>query len=355
MSSEKTEQPTPGRLRKAREDGQVAKSRDFTQILLMVALIGWSLSQFGSIMSTFGELLSMPGRLYGLQFRESMPILVAMSVRISIELLLPYLLIVLVVGVFSEAIQTGGLISFKALLPRGDRLNPVNNAQQMFAMKNFIEFFKNCLKVVVLSVIVYLVVRDSLAPLVKVPSAGLGAAGLALGEMMRVLAVQTAVVFGAIALADLVWQRHQYVKGLMMSMDEIKQEYKQMEGDPHMKGHRKELAREIAMGDGVEQTRKSSVVVANPTHLSVALLYKQGETPLPMVMAKGAGAVALAMREAAREEGIPVVHNIPLARALMKKVRVGEYIPTELLEPVADLLLTVRRLEQERLMETIDE
>ena len=353
--SEKTEQPTDHKIRQAREDGQVAKSKDFTQALLMGALFGYTLMNSSAIFKTLGDMISLPGQLYGMEFEVAVSLAVAGLVQNGIEILAPYVLIVLFIGIAAEAFQTGMLISFKALIPKGDKLNPINNAKQMFTMKNLMEFVKSCLKVLFLGFLVYFVVRDSLDTMIKIPLAGIGAAGLALGEMMRILTINTFVCFAAVAVLDMGYQRYSYTKGLMMSMDEIKQEYKQMEGDPHMKGHRKEMAREIVLGDEpVRATRDASVVVTNPTHVAIALYYEEGKTPLPLVLAKGEGAVAEAMKAAAAEEGIPVLQNIPLARALLAQATLGQYIPSELIEPVAELLLALRRLAEERNEEDFD-
>lgn len=352
--SEKTERPTEHKIRKAREDGQVAKSKDFTQALLIGALFGYTLVMAGDIMRTLGEMISLPGQLHGMDFRDAVSMAVTALLRNAVELLLPYVLIVVVVGIFAEALQTGLLLSFKVLMPKGERMDPINNLKQMFTMKNAVEFVKSCLKVIFLTLLVYFVVRDSLDTMIKIPLMGIGAAGLALGEMMLVLTVNTFICFAAIALLDVVWQRYSYIKGLMMSMDEIKQEYKQMEGDPHMKGHRKELSREIAMGEMVQRTRDATVVVTNPTHVAVALFYEEGKTPLPIVLSKGEGYVAEAIRRVAEEEGIPILQNIPLARALLSKAQLGQYIPSELIEPVAELLLTLRRISEERNEEDFD-
>ncbi|MES3002893.1 MAG: type III secretion system export apparatus subunit SctU [Pseudomonadota bacterium] len=346
--SEKTEQPTPQRLRKAREDGNVPKSKDFTQILVMGALFGYALATSGETFSAFTEMLHIPARMYGVPFQEASTLMLVTLLHGGISLLMPYLLIVVVVGVLAETLQTGLLFSIKALMPKGDKLNPISNLKQMFSVKSFVEFIKNILKVIFLTVLVYMVVRDSLSPLTKVPLSGMGAAGLALGEMMKTLVIYVCVGFGAIALLDLVWQRRKHIKDLMMSMDEIKQEYKQMEGDPHVKGHRKELAKEIAMGEMVQKTRKASVVVTNPTHIAVALYYEEGKTPLPVVLSKGEGAIAEAIKRIAEEEGIPILQDVPLARALNSTAQLDQYIPSELIEPVARVLLTLRRLAQER-------
>jgi type III secretion protein U len=349
MSSEKTEQPTDHKLRQAREDGQVPKSKDFTQTLLMGALFSYTLVDSSNLVRLLGQMIVFPAQIYGMDFRDAAAMEVSLLLHNAIELLMPYILIVLIVGIFAEMVQTGVLFSFKSLMPKADKLNPVANLKQMFSMKNIIEFVKSNLKVAFLTILVYFVVRDSLAPLIKIPPAGIGAVGLALAAMLKKLVIYTFVGFGAIALFDLVYQRYSYIKGLMMSMEEIKQEYKQMEGDPHVKGHRRELAKEIAMGEMTQKTRKASVVVTNPTHLAVALYYEEGKTPLPIVLSKGEGLIAKEIVRIAKEEGIPVMQNIPVARALFKTAHIDQYIPSELVEPVAEVLLALKRLAQDRL------
>jgi type III secretion protein U len=348
MSGEKTERPTDHRLRKAREEGQVAKSKDFTQTLLLGALFGYTLVAADRIVKGFAEIMLAPARVHGVEFRGAASIVVAQALQITFELLMPYLLIVLVVGVFAETLQSGLIFAFKALAPKAEKLDPVSNLKQMFSTKNWVEFLKAILKVAFLTALVAIVLRDSLDAMLKVPPAGIAAVGLAVSELLEILIGYTFVAFGAIAFFDFVYQRHSYIKGLMMSIEEIKQEYKQMEGDPHVKSHRRQLAQEIAMGEMVEKTRKASVVVTNPTHLAIALLYEEGRTPLPLVLGKGEGLVAKEIVRIAREEGIPVMQNVPLARALMRSAQIDQYIPGELIEPVAEVLLALRRLAQER-------
>jgi type III secretion protein U len=353
--TEKTERPTEHKIRQARKDGQVAKSKDFTQALLIGALFGYTLLNAGAIFRSLGEMIALPGQLHGMVFRDALSLALASLLRRGIELLWPYVLIVIVVGLFAEGLQTGLNVSFKMLVPKGERLDPVNNLKQVFSARNAVEFVKSCLKVTFLGFLVYFVVRDSLDTMTKIPLTGIGAAGLALGEMVRILTINTFICFAAIALLDMVWQRYQYIKQLMMSMEEIKQEFKQMEGDPHMKRHRKDIAREIAMGQMVERTRDASVVVTNPTHVAVSLYYEEGKTPLPIVLSKGEGYIAEAIKRVAEEEGIPVLQNIPLARALLSRAQLGQYIPSELIEPVAELLLALRRISEQRSEEDFDE
>lgn len=344
--SEKTEQPTDQKLRKAREEGNVSKSKDFTETVLMGGLLTYTLVAGPGIVRTMTEMMLVPAQLYGMPFRDALALLMVSVMRKSIELLLPFVGVVLFLGIGVEALQTGFNLSFKALVPKGERLNPLANFKQMASKRNLVEFIKSLFKLGILSVVVYLIVRDAIDPLSKIPLAGIGAAGLALADMMYWLTLCTFLAFAAIAVLDFLWQRYQYTKSLMMSVDEVKQEYKQMEGDPHVKGHRREFAKELVFGDEAEATRDASVVVTNPTHLAVALYYEEGETPLPMVLAKGEGTVAEAMKRVAEEEGIPILRDVPLARALMADARVKQYIPSELIEPVAHLLVSLRRLGQ---------
>ncbi|MDB5798420.1 MAG: EscU/YscU/HrcU family type secretion system export apparatus switch protein [Paucimonas sp.] len=350
MSSEKTEQPTHQKIKKAREEGQVAKSRDFTQTLLMGALLGYTVANGPAIVSAFSSIWVLAGSLYGTEFRTGVSLLLTHSLDVLVMQLLPYLLIVLVVGIGGEMAQTGVLFAFKALKPKGDKLNPVSNLKQMFSMKSLVEFIKNILKVIFLSVLVAIVIRDAINDMSKIPAVGIAGAGVAMVEMLKKMTIYTFIGFGAIALADLVWQRKQYIKGLMMSMEEIKQEYKQMEGDPHVKSHRKETARDIVFGDdpAPAKTRNATAVITNPTHLAVAIRYEQDVTPLPIVIAKGADAVAFRMIEVARACNIPVLQNVPLARAMTARAEVDQYIPSEFVEPVAEVLLIIKRMAAER-------
>ena len=344
MSGEKTEQPTEHKIRKSREEGQVAKSKDFTQALLVGALFGYFLANSSDIFRRFIGIIVFPAQLYGMDFQDAVRMEIDHFLREFAIILGPFILIVIVVAIFGEMIQTGVLFAVKALIPKGDRINPAANVKNIFSMKNFVEFLKSILKVCFLSILITMVIRDSLNMLILLPSKGLASAGVTIADMLKTLVIYSFLAFGAIALADLIFQRYNHRKQLMMSMDEIKQEYKQLEGDPHMKGHRKQVAKELAMGEISLKTRKSSVVVTNPTHLAVALFYQQDVTPLPVVMAKGKDLAAYQMVNVARQFGIPVMQNVWLARALTESAQVDQYIPSDLIEPIAELLIALRRI-----------
>ena len=344
MSGEKTEQPTAKKLRDARRKGQVAKSRDFTQTALVLALFAYLIAAGGHLAKAFGELLLMPMDQIQQPFRDVVGSVAQLALQDAATLLLPFLGIAIVVAVFAEALQVGVLFAFDAIKPSAKKLNVIENAKNMFSKKSLVEFLKNFLKVAFLGALLYVVIRGELGRLATLPLAGIAGVGEAIAMLLKTLIVNVAVAYTVIALADFLWQRHSYRKGLMMSKEEVKQEYKEAEGDQHVKGHRKHLHQELLMSGSVEKTRKASVVVTNPTHVAVALHYEEGTTALPVVLAMGTDLVAQRMKALARELGIPVMENVPLARALLADAEVDAFVPADLLEPVAEVLRLVQAL-----------
>ncbi len=344
--SEKTEQPTSKRLRDSRKKGDVAYSKDFTQTVLILAIFGYLLAASGRMVDTLAQMILMPGTLLQMGFNDAANTLVQALLKEAAWLVLPFIGIVLVAGIFSDALQVGVLFAFEKLKPSAKKLNALANLKNIFTKKNFMEFLKSVLKISFLSVLLTLLIRDALPIMTSIPQAGLAGLGQVVGALMKTMLIHIGLAYGAIALADLAWQRFQYRKGLMMSKDEVKQEYKEMEGDPHIKHQRKHLHQEMLQEGAVNSARKATVVVTNPTHLAVALRYDAEETPLPVILAKGEGALAERMMQAAREAGVPVMQNIPLARALTEHGQPGQYIPSELVEPVAELLRLLQQMQQ---------
>lgn len=343
--SEKTEQPTAKRLRDSRQKGDVAYSKDFTQTLLILAIFGYLLASSGQIVEQLGQMILLPGTLLQLDFHDAANTLVIETLTAAAWTLLPFIGIVLGVGIFADAMQVGILFAFEKLKPSGKKLNILNNAKNIFSKKNFVEFLKSCLKIGILSSLLATLIRDAMPILTSIPQAGLPGLGQVIATLLKTMLVYIGLAYSVIALADFVWQRMQYRKGLMMSKDEVKQEYKQMEGDPHIKHQRKQLHQEMQQQGAVQAARKATVVVTNPTHYAVALRYDEEETPLPLILAMGEGALAQRMMDAAREAGVPVMQNIPLARALTAQGEAGQYIPSELVEPVAEVLRLLQQLD----------
>ena len=342
--SEKTEQPTAKKLRDAREKGEVAKSRDFTQTVLIVALFSYVVASGPQLVNQMRQLMLMPFSYLQQDFASALNNLLDEMFKEAVSVMLPFLMIVLVLGIFVEAMQTGMLISFKSLMPSAKKLNVAANAKNMFSKKNLIEFFKSIFKIAVISWVLYALIRSHLPTLMLLPYKDIGVLGAVFAEIFKTLVIHTGLAYLVVSLADLLWQRHQYTKGLMMSKDEVKQEYKGMEGDPHIKSQRKHLHMELMQSDAVAKASQATVLVTNPTHYAIALNYQEGDTPLPLVMAKGEGALAQRMIDAARAAGVPVMRNIPLAHALFDTAEVNQYIPSDLIEPVAALLRLITDL-----------
>jgi type III secretion protein U len=344
--SDKTEPPTPKRLREAREKGQVAKSRDLVSALLFIVIFAILIGTSDTYVRSLGSLMMLPGDLYTLPFIVAVRELGVAAINVTFALMLPMLGAVILTGIAGNVAQTGFLLAFKAMKPDLNKLNPGAQLKNMFSVKNLMEFVKSIVKITVLGVILYIIVRADLRDLLySATSCGLGCVVVIGSKMLTQVAIYAGMVFVIVAAADYFLQYQQHIKGLRMSKDEVKREYKEMEGDPLIKGKRKQFHHEIMMEDTRQRVRKSSVLVTNPTEIAIAILYDE-ETPLPMIIAKGEGFLAQRMIAIAKEEGIPIMQNIPLARSLHAEAPVDQYIPTSLIEPVAEVLRWLQTLQR---------
>lgn len=347
MSGEKTEQPTPKRLRDSRQKGQVAKSQDVTTALLMCATFATIGVSWEWFLRKVKELILLPAAFYHLPFEQAFQQVTYGVLVQSLLLSLPVVLVGFLAGAAGAYLQVGPLLTFDPLKPELKKLNPFEKAKQIFSVKNGIEFLKSGLKVIVIGVIVTVLIRSTVGPLTRIPYGGDAALLSSIGPIMKALAINVSLAYVSLAGFDYFFQRYQHIKQLKMSKDEVKREYKESEGDPQIKGKRRQLHQELMANDSVQRTRKATVVVTNPTHLAVALYYDENDQQLPRVLAKGEDHVALRMKQIAREEGIPIMENVPLARALYADVAISHYIPRDLIEPVAEVLRWVKQLKEE--------
>lgn len=347
-TGEKTEEATPEKLRKAKEEGQVPKSQDFVSalgfasgFLTFAALLTYVMSELKDFtmaaleaavkeptMATIGKLLT-----------DAVPLI--------LKLTLPIGGAVFVMGVFSNVLQTGFFLAFKVLIPKLDKVNPVNGLKGMFKLKKFIDLLKNMIKMGIAAWLAWSILRDSLHDMTltimyPLPSSVSFASGV-LWEYL----IKTLVLFVGIGAADLLWARHQFNKEMMMSKYDVKQEYKQSEGDPHMKGHRRQLAQELLFSGSMENVKNADAVVVNPAHIAVAIKYDKDKSKSPTVVAKGMRIHAEKIKEIAKHYGIPILRNVPLAQAL-NKLDIGEEIPEELYEAVAEVLSFVYKIKEEQ-------
>lgn len=344
---ERTEQPTARRLAQARRRGQVAKSTDLSAaidlggaVVLLVALGG---SLVASMVVTLrgvldGQAPGDPLRVDGLTAAGWW-----VAGRIALAAV-PLTLLVAVVAAVGQLIQVGWLVTFEPLRPRLDRLNPITGLKRLFSRRNLVKSAVNVGKLAIVIVVALLVVRRHIGLIPALPLMDLLPAVGAVGRMALELAVALLVLLVLLGLADLVYQRWQHIQDLKMTRQEVKEERRAMEGDPEIRGRRLRMARDIAMQRIRQTVPKADVVVANPTHFSVALRYDAATMRAPKVVAKGADHLALRIRYLALSAGVPIVRRPPLARALYWNVPVGQEIRPEHYEAVAEVLAYVYRL-----------
>jgi len=348
MSGEKTEQPTAKKLRDARNKGQVAVSKDVNSTALLIVVFALFLAAWNWMLQELQEFMLLPAKFYGTPFEEALPQMLSATVGKITIISLPILGLVILTGIAANYLQIGPLFVGETLKPELKKINPVEKAKQIFSMKNLIEFLKSIIKVVFLGVLLFVLIRASIPDLLTLPYGTIDTGLQALYAILFRLAIYTVFAYIVIAFADLLFQRWQHTRQLKMSKDEVKREFKEMEGDPTIKGKRKQLHQEMVMSESVQRVKKSTVLVTNPTHRSVAIYYKQGETKLPVILAMGEGMLARRMREVAQEEGIPIMENVPLAKDLLAHGQVEQYIPVELIEPVAEVLRWVQEFEEQQ-------
>lgn len=340
---EKTELPTPKKMRDARAKGQVPRSQEVVTTVTLLSVISYIWVAAPGINARLIRIMDEVARLALEEFPTSGYNGIVFVFRECALIMAPVLGVAIFSAIAANYMQFGSIFALENLMPKLEKISPAAGAKRIFAMKNVVENLKSVLKIVFLSIMLYLVVRDSIGPFLNSLPCGMPCLANVLMIFLFKLFVYTAFAFIIVALADFAYQRHVHTKSLMMSKDEIKREYKESEGDPHIKGKRKQLAHELIMSDSGNAARKSTAVVVNPTHLAVCLRYVPGETPLPIVVAKGRNLQAHYLRTQAEEAGVPVFRNVPLARALFADAELDNYVPDDLFDVVAEILAWVDR------------
>jgi len=334
-SGERTEQPTPKKLRDARERGDVSRSRDIgsTVGLLVFAVVAALLATFAGsrLAALFDQAFAAIGRPFGTASAE----MVSAASWTVLTLVLAVAVPVALVGLIAEFLQVGPVFTGKKLEPKFERMDPVKGVKRMFGLDNLFELAKSIVKTLVLLAIAIFVARAMLPMVSTLPQGTPGAFGDALhGSWIRMVS-WTVAIFAVIAVADALYQRYAHLKKLRMSQREIRRERKDDEGDPLLRQQRRQQHESLGDASVVQLSRTAHLLVVNPTHVAIALDYDPQLRPVPTVAAKGEDALALDMRQAAREAGVPMLRDVALARALLERATVGEIVPDELFEAVA--------------------
>jgi flagellar biosynthetic protein FlhB len=348
-SGDKTEEASQKKIDDSRKQGQVWKSKDLTGVaVFLVGLaalkVSWPMMQneFTKLFVFSFDRLAHPKDLEVATYQ-----LMLMGVMTIVLLTLPVALSGAVVGGLLDFLQVGPLLAIESLMPKLDKLNPLAGLKNMFTKKSLVELLKSMLKIFITGYVVYGVVKGAM-PMVVATIRGDAPMALAvLGELIYRVTVRVGLLFLLFAIFDVWYQRSSYMKDLMMSKEDVKKEYKESEGDPHNKAKRKEMAMELLEGAQMDAVKGADVVVTNPTHVAVALRYERGRGGPPRVVCKGEGDRAAAIRAVAQDSGVALMRNVPLAHALLR-LEVGEAVPEDLFDAVAEVLNFVWGLEQRR-------
>lgn len=337
---QKTEKPTPKRLEKAREEGQAARSQElnaaFTLLasfLALYAITGKIISSLSNKMTDFLSLRALPD----ITVNSSYAIITDLFIYVF-RLIAPVMLASAVIGVIISFIQVGPRFTPKLIRPKFSRINPIEGAKRLFSLKSLIELFKSLIKAIVIFLLTYNQLRKSWSDLVTLTERGLEPALLFIAELIFRISINIIIFLIILGIADYIYQRWEYMRNLKMTKQEVKEEYKEMEGDPQIKGRRRQLQRQMSMNRMIKAVQDADVVITNPTHIAVALKFDIDTMEAPVVVAKGEGFIAEKIKEVASELKIEIVENKPLARALNSLTEIGEEIPTELYQAVAEVL-----------------
>ena len=347
-AGEKTEEATPKRKEDARKKGQVVKSHDLTSAVTLMLLVLMFQLTGNSVLTALHSYLtrSLENGMSRIVTQGNLTALFLQDSGVYLKAVLPMMAAVMGIGVLANIVQTGLLWTTDPLKPHGRRLNPIEGLKNIFSKKALFQFVKNLLKLILVGALSWSFVKGNLEEILSLSRMSIYGVFPILKDIILGLFSRVGICLLALAAVDYVVQRFEFQKDLRMTREEVKEEWKQMEGDPQIRSLRKQKQRQMAAARMMSALPDSTVVVTNPTHLAVALRYEDSMKGAPVVTAKGMDFMADRIRKVAGEHGIPILENKPLARALFRHVEVGQEIPVELYQAVAEILATVYRMEE---------
>lgn len=345
-AGERTESATPRRREKALEEGQVAMSQEVNSALVLAlafSLLFVCAGVMAALLNRNARYLFGQAHIFTLDDPWTLVHMATANFQVVLKALAPVMGVVLVAGLAANLLQVGWHVNVSAMAFRWSHINPVNGMKQVFSKRSVFEIVKIVLKLAVIGGMGWWTVSGLIGQISGTSLLTLAGAQHVAKTTMATLVYRMVALLAVLAVVDWAFQRHQHEERLKMSKQEIKEEMKDLEGDPQvrarLRGMRLEMMRRRMMAD----VPAADVVVTNPTHFAVALKYVPGD-PAPKVVAKGADEIAAKIKEIARGARVPVIENVPLARALHKAVDVGAFIPDELYKAVAEVLAYVYRL-----------
>jgi len=347
--AEKTEKATPKKLRDARKKGQVAKSQDFpaafTFIASFVATV-WSAGYIYQQITGYMRTAFTGFNEAGIEIEQKLGGYIQDCLHVILNCSLPIMLIVVGVGTIVGFLVAGPVFSMEAMKPDLKRLNPVDNIKNMFKLKTLIELLKSIFKITGAVILIYTVVYGSLPDIIGTAGISVMGSAIVVSDFLIKVAIRVGIFFIIIAILDLAFQKYNFGKEMKMEKHEVKQEFRDTEGDPHMKSKRKQAAQEIAYQEGPSSVKRAKAVITNPTHIAVALAYDAEKDPAPKVLTMGVGIVADQIIKEAQKYHIPIMRNVPLTHLLYEKAKIGNFIPEETYKAVAEILRWIAALEE---------
>ncbi|SCG83434.1 Flagellar biosynthetic protein flhB [Proteiniborus sp. DW1] len=348
FSEEKTEKATPKRRREAREKGQVLQSKEINSAIIVIVSF-LCLRIFGNHM--LSNLLSFSNSFYKEYFLKSdmfntgdISILMMRIVGIMVIVVGPITGFILIFGVAASYLQLGFLFTTKTLEFKLSRLNPIEGFKKIISKRSLVELLKSIFKIVVIGYLIYKYAISEIYNIFKLLELSIESIVTYIGGIVFNVGIRSGIALLILAIFDYGYQWWDYEKNLKMSKQEVKEEYKQTEGNPQIKSKIKEKQRQMAMRRMMQDVPKADVIITNPTHFAIALKYDKEMYEAPYVLAKGADLIAKNIKDIAKKHGVPTVENKPLAQTLYNTVEIGQIIPEELYQAVAEVLAYVYSL-----------
>lgn len=350
FSEEKTEQPSAKKIDDARKKGQIAQSKDlnttfaFVAVFFSITLLSTFLS--GEIFGFYRSVLDLFDQTERLFEKGDIYPFLSQIIWTIVKLSLPTLLIAMLIGVFMSYVQVGFLFTVEPLKPKISKINPLKGFKNMFSMQSLVELIKSVGKAGLVLLVSYNYVKGRFVELLTAVDLEVGQIVVLMWDVVIGVVLRSALVLLVLAIFDYLYKKWKNHKDLMMTKQEVKDEYKQSEGDPLLKSKIKEKQRAMAMGRMMQEVPSADVVITNPTHFAIALKYDASVGDAPRVLAKGKDLIAQNIKRIATENKVPIVENKPLAQSLYKTTEIGQFIPVELYEAVAEVLAYVYTLKK---------
>ena len=344
--SDKTEEPTPKKKKDARKQGNIAKSAEVNKAMTFIAILVVIYMMSGSIISELqGFIVNILSGDFSMTMNDNTIKILMFKVMMSfMKIVLPISLIIMVFGILGSLIQTGLFFSMESLKPKFSKLNPLTGLKNMFSMKAIVNLIKSMVVICIMIYLGYSFMSKNFEGIIKSGDIYLPYLFNIVLDLIKSILTSITLAVAVVAALDYGYEKFSHKKGLKMTKQEVKEEYKQMEGDPHIKGKIKQKQRQMANQRMMQAVPSSTVILTNPTHISIAIRYEQGKDTTPIVVAKGVDEVAFRIREIAKSHDIPIIENVPLARLIYKEVDIDQEIPEEMYKAVAEVLVAVYKI-----------